>query len=404
MPIHLPRIRLPKVVTRRLIRAKGEGPWRYVRQPELVRRHTLVTPLRSGREAFPSMLAAIRSARRAIYFEMYIVRDDPVGREFRDALVERARAGVEVRMLYDAVGSLGLADSFFEPLRAAGGKTAIYNPVAPWRRRWGLGTLNQRDHKKIMVVDGGVGFTGGINLGIEYESREAGGEDWHDWHARLEGPAVYELMVSFRRTWTKATGERLPEPVVPAPALGRNVLGVQVVDNTGVRSRWRMHRAYLYAIAAARTDISILNAYFIPERNLRRAFGKAVARGVSVRVILPSDSDVKAVGYASRYLYRRLLADGVRIFEWPESMMHAKAGIIDGVWSTIGSYNLDHRSLVHNLEVSLVCIDVPLAAKLQSDFELDVARCREVTLADLEALSRWDRFKDWFWYQLRSQL
>lgn len=404
MPIHLPRIPLPKIVARRLIRPTGEGPWRYVRRPELVRRHTLVTPLRSGHEAFPVMLAAIRSARRSIHFEMYIVRDDRIGQEFRDALVERARAGVEVRMMYDAVGSLGLADSFFEPLRAAGGKAAIYNPVAPWRRRRGMQGLNQRDHKKILVVDGHVGFTGGINLGLEYESKEVGGEGWHDWHARIEGPAVHELMTSFRRTWTKATDEELPETAVPAPALGRNVLGAQVVDNTGVRSRWRMHRAYLHAIAAARTDISILNAYFIPERSLRRAFRKATQRGVSVRVIVPSDSDVKAVHHASRYLYRRLLASGMRIFEWPESMMHAKAGIIDGVWSTIGSYNLDHRSLVHNLEVSLVCIDMPLAAKLQCEFELDVARCREITLADLEALSGWDRFRDWFWYQMRSQL
>lgn len=398
---------LPQILRRRLIRPFGTGPWRYVRRPELLRRHTLVTPLRSGAETFPAMLAAIRAAQSSIHFEIYILRADRVGEAFRDALVERARAGVAVRLLYDAVGSIGLADSFLEPLRGAGGRTAIYHPVALWRRkagaRWKL-TLNKRDHKKIMVVDERVGFTGGINIGLEYESKEAGGEGWLDWHARVEGPAVFELGVSFRRTWTSATDEVLPEPTLPAPALGRNVLGVQVVDNTGVRSRWRMHRAYLHAIAAAEHDISILNAYFIPELNLRRAFRKAVARGVSVRVIVPSDSDVKPVRHASRYLYRRLMAAGVRIFEWPESMMHAKAGIIDGVWSTIGSYNLDHRSLVHNLEVALVCIDGPLAAKLQSEFEREIGRCQEVTTAELDALTRWERFKDWFWYQMRSQL
>jgi cardiolipin synthase len=401
------KLRLPKIIGRRLIRPFGTGPWRYVRRPELSRRHTLVTPLRSGAETFPAMLAAIRAAKSSIHFEIYILRADRVGEAFRAALVERARAGVAVRFLYDAVGSIGLPDAFLEPLREAGGRVAIYHPVALWRRkagaRWKL-TLNKRDHKKILVVDERVGFTGGINIGLEYEPKEAGGEGWLDWHARVEGPAVFELSVSFRRTWTSATDESLPEATLPGPALGRNVLGTQVVDNTGLRSRWRMHRAYLHAIAAAERDISILNAYFIPELSLRRAFRKAAERGVSVRVIVPSDSDVKAVRHASRYLYRRLIDAGIRIFEWPESMMHAKAGIIDGVWSTIGSYNLDHRSLVHNLEVALVCIDGPLAATLQAEFEFELARCQEITAADLDALTRWERFKDWFWYQMRSQL
>jgi cardiolipin synthase len=401
------QILLPKVIQRRFPRPLGEGPWRYVRQPQRLRRHTLVNLLRSGGETFPAMLAAIRAARRLIHFETYILRADRIGTEFRNALVERAQAGVAVRLLYDAVGSLGLADSFLEPLRAAGGKVAVFHPVAPWRRKWGSGGrwgLNRRDHKKILVVDECEGFTGGINVGLEYESKETGGNGWLDWHARVEGPAVYELSLSFQRTWTKTTEERLPEPALPGPALGRDLLGTQVVDNTGVRSRWRMHRAYLHAIAAAEHDISILNAYFIPGLSLRRAFQQAAARGVSVRAIVPSDSDVKAVHHASRYLYRRLMAAGVRIFEWPESMMHAKAGIIDGVWSTIGSYNLDHRSLVHNLEVSLVCIDGPLAATLQAEFEYELTQCQEVTTAELDALTRWERFKDWFWYQMRSQL
>jgi cardiolipin synthase len=395
------QVPIPRIIQKRLRRPRAEGPWRYVRKPDRLRRHTLVTPLRAGGGIFPAMLAAIRGARQSIEFETYILRADRIGEEFRDALVERAKAGVAVRFLYDGVGALGLADSFFDSLREAGGKVAIYHPVAPWRPRWGL---NKRDHKKILVVDGRVGFTGGINIGLEYAAKEVGGKGWLDWHARVEGPAVFELSVSFRRTWMKATEEYLPEPFLPAPTLGRNVLGTQVVDNTGVRSRWIMHRAYLHAIHAAERDISIMNAYFIPELNLRRAFKKAVRRGVSVRVVLPSKSDVQAVYYASRYLYRRLITAGVRIFEWPDTMMHAKVGIIDGVWSTIGSYNLDRSSLLHNLEVGLVCIDVPLAAKLQAEFESDLALCREVTIADLDALTPWERFKDWFWYQLRSQL
>ncbi|MCX5737068.1 MAG: phospholipase D-like domain-containing protein, partial [Proteobacteria bacterium] len=216
------QIPLPKTIQRRFLRPLGEGPWRYVRQPERLRRYTLVTPLRSGGETFPAMLAAIRAARRLIHFETYILRGDRIGTEFRDALVERAKAGVAVRLLYDAIGSLGLADSFLEPLRAAGGKVAVFHPVAPWRRTWGAGGkwgLNQRDHKKILIVDEREGFTGGINIGLEYESKATGGDGWLDWHARVEGPAVYELSLSFRRTWTKATEERLSEPALPGPAL-----------------------------------------------------------------------------------------------------------------------------------------------------------------------------------------
>jgi len=395
------KLRIPRSIRRRFRGAKVHGPFRYVRRPDRLRRHTQVKPLRNGEEVFPAMLEAIRGARRTIHFETYILVADRIGEEFREALVERAKAGVEVRFLYDAVGCIELKDSFLDPLRAAGGHVAVYHPVAPWRARWGW---NKRDHKKILVVDDHVGFTGGINLGLEYVAVEHGGKGWLDWHARVEGTAVHELAVSFRRTWIEASDVPIPVPEQSGPALGRNALGVQVVDNTGVRSRWRMHRAYLHAITRAERDISILNSYFIPELSLRRAFRRAVARGVSVRVVLPSDSDVPPVRHASRYLYRRLLASGVRIFEWRESMMHAKMGIIDGVWSTIGSYNLDHRSLMHNLEVSLVCVDEPLAAKLQAAFEKDLAGCEEITVAHLERLSRWDRIKDWFWYQLRSQL
>jgi len=394
-------IPIPRALRERFSRARGHGPLRYVRKPERLRRHTLVTPLRAPGEVFSPMLAAIRGAQRFIQFEIYIFRADRIGNQFLEALVERARAGVEVRLLYDAVGSLGLTDSFFAPLLGAGGKVAVFHPVAPWRAKWGL---NRRDHKKILVVDGRVGFVGGINIGLEYAPKEEGGGGWLDWHARVEGPAVFELSASFRRTWIKATDELIPVPELPGPALGRNVFAVEVVDNTTVRSRWRMHRAYMHAIKAAQHDISILNAYFIPDPRLCRALGSAVRRGVSVRVIVPSDSDVKAVRHASRYLYRHLLPAGVRIFEWPETMMHAKVGIIDGVWSTIGSYNLDHRSLVHNFEVGLVCIDTVLAAKLQAEFDSEIARCIEITTDGLARLTLWERFKDWFWYQLRSQL
>ncbi len=375
--------------------------WSYVPRPDKMRRHTQVRLLRTDEPAFPAMLEAIRAARSQIHFEMYILRDDALGRQFRDALAERAQSGVNVRVLLDGLGSFGLPSAFLDVLTGAGARVIVFHPFAPWRPRWGW---NRRDHKKILVVDDSVGFTGGLNIGVEYLPVEQGGGGWLDWHARVEGSAVHDLAAVFRTTWIKAGGDKFPRPAPPRPALGSNALGVQVISNVNLRWRWRMVGAYLHAVARAEQTISIMNSYFIPERRLRRAFRQAVRRGVSVRVIVPSRSDVMVVQYASRHLYRRLILSGVRIFEWPGRMMHAKIGVIDDVWTTVGSYNLDRRSLVHNLEVGLVVIDGKIGRDLRADFEREVARCREVTLNDCESRSRFEKARDWLFFQLRAWL
>ncbi len=380
----------------------GRGLWKYVTHPERMRRHTRVMPLRSGRETFPVMLAAIAGARESIELEMYIWADDKTGNRFREALIERAQAGCRVRILYDALGSFSMPAKFADSMRTAGAEVIQYHPIAPWRPRW---SLNRRDHKKILVVDDRIGFTGGINLSDENLPIEEGGKAWFDWHVAIEGPAVYDLALAFRHTWLHEGGTPYPSPRMPPPFLGRNVLAVQVISNVRLQDRWRMHRAYLWAIRNAQRDIAIMNSYFVPERGLRRAFRGAAERGVSVRVIVPQTSDVPAVAHASRHLHKRLIQRGIRVFEWPpERMMHAKLGVIDEVWSTIGSYNLDHRSLHLNLEVGLVALDEALGRELRAQFEKDLARCTEVTVARLDARSPWQKFLDWFWYQLRAQL
>jgi len=377
------------------------GAWRYVVRPERLRRYTRIVPLRSGAEAFPAMLEAIACARRSILVEMYIWQDDRTGNRFREALIERARAGVVVRVIVDGLGSFSLPDSFLESMRVAGAEVHRFHPIAPWRARWGW---NKRDHKKILVVDDVVGFTGGINFSDENLPVEEGGDGWFDWHARVDGPAVRDLAATFRHTWLQIGATPYDAPPLPAPFLGRNALGAQVISNVRLQDRWRMHRAYTFAIRQATQRIDIMNSYFIPEFGLRRAFRHAVERGVCVRIIVPSVSDVRAVEHASRHLHKRLIQSGVRVFEWPERMMHAKFGVVDGTWSTIGSYNLDHRSLMHNLEVGLVVVDETLGKRLADQFDLDVARCREVTLAALDARPRLRKFFDWFWYQLRFWL
>jgi len=403
MRVHLPG----RSLLRRGAGAKTSGDRSYIRLPKLVREGNLVQPLRAGKETFPSMLAAIAEARSHVYLEMYILRADRTGNEFKEALVERAKAGVRVRLLYDSLGSFGLPGDYLGELRAAGVGIVEYHPLVPWRARW---SLNQRDHQKILVVDDAVGFTGGINIGDEYRSIEDAGGGWHDVNVRVEGPVVLDLTRFFRRTWERAGGDPLPEPpkswseVRRDPGEAPGTSAVQAISSAGVRGRWRMHRAYLHAIRRAEKTISIMNAYFIPDRRLRRAFARAAERGVSVRVIVPWDTDVQAVFYASHHLYARLMRRGMRIFAWPDRMMHAKVGVIDGVWSTIGSYNLDRRSMQHNLEVGLVMVDRAIGAELEEQFEKDVAICREITPEEWRRRSTFEKVLEWAFYQIRYWL
>jgi cardiolipin synthase len=346
------------------------------------------------------MLEAIAGAQRQICLETYILRADRIGTRFKEALAARARAGVVVRVIYDAVGSIGLPADYVDELSSAGVQLIEFGPVAPWRKRFGW---NRRDHKKLLIVDGRVAFTGGLNIGDEYDAAELGGGGWHDMSARIEGPAVRELARIFASTWEAEGGSAVPIET-RADDVSAGLAFVQVIANLGAIRRPRMRRAYLHAIGRARHRISVMNAYFIPDGALRRGFAKAVRRGASVRVIVPSHSDLEPVYYASRHLYARLMRSGVRIFEWQGDMMHAKCAAIDGVWSTIGSYNLDRRSFIHNLEVSLLMIDRVLARELEAQFEADLLLCREVDARTWPDRPRWEKLLERFWYSFRYWL
>ncbi len=359
--------------------------------------------LRDGGRAYPAMLEAIRGAKEYIHFETYILSADRTGRRFGEALIERARAGVQVRLLYDAVGALGLPSSFVHELNVAGVKTAVYRPVSLWRPKQ---VLNKRDHRKILVVDGRWGFTGGLNISDDYAAVEDGGVGWHDMHCRLEGPAVAELARLFRRGWLEARGDAFPlieeraEEIVAAP----DTIFARVIGSDGRRKRKPIRRVYLHAIRQAQQTISITNAYFIPDLGIRRALVNAVKRGVQVRVVVPSTSDVPAVQWATRHLYAHLLKAGVRVYEWSGRMMHAKTAVIDEIWSTVGSCNLDHRSLNVNLEVVAIVIDRTFGRRMAEQFVLDVAESEPVALAAWRQRPWWHRPIEWFFFQLRSLL
>ncbi|HUR27912.1 MAG TPA: phospholipase D-like domain-containing protein [Planctomycetota bacterium] len=374
---------------------------KYVHRKSLLKPGNRIEALCTGEQVFPAMLEAIASATRFVHLATYIIRDDRTGRRFLQALVERARAGVSVRLLYDGLGSFDLSDRFVEELRAGGVHVGEFHPIAPWREHYGF---NQRDHMKLLVADGEIGFTGGINIGDEYASLSDGGGGWYDVQARAEGPIVADLDRLFVRTWERATGQMLPTAAESRRAPPPPHMQAAVIDNLKLRNRSSKRIAYMHAIRAANSTVSIMNAYFIPDLGLRRALRYAAGRGVLVKIIVPSVSDVNVVMHASRHLYPRLLRAGVRIYEWPERMMHAKTGVIDGLWSTIGSYNIDRRSLFLNLEASIVIADGPFGARMQEIFDAELAKSREITLAECLQRPLLVRAKQWFCYQWRYWL
>ena len=352
----------------------------YIDEPEDLVAGNALTLLRDGREAYPAMLAAIESAKNSVHLETYILRDDKTGRRFSDVLCAKAQSGVDVRLIFDAVGSIHLPSRFIQKLRNHGVRVLEYRPVAPWRHRWGW---SRRDHRKILVVDGRTGFAGGLNIADDYAAKEEGGSGWRDTHVRIDGPAAYDLERLFRSVWFKETGRWFASDsdLGFKPGEAR----VQVAANQEFLNRFLIRRSYLYAIGRAQKRILIANAYFIPDRRIRKALYDARARGVDVRVLVPTASDAPPVDYASRRLFSRHMANGLKLYRWPGPVLHAKTMTVDGIWSAVGSYNFTHRSLHHNLEVNLHILDKRFSENLEETLLRDMRNCAPLSAGD------WDR-------------
>jgi cardiolipin synthase A/B len=373
---------------------------RYARSTYRLRRGNAVKVLQAGRESFPAMMRAIAGARRTIVLETYIFEDDATGARFIDALIERAKAGVVVRVIYDAIGSFFLRSASATRMRAGGVRVIEYHPVAPWRKRF---NLSRRDHRKILVVDDEVAFAGGINLSDDYADLADGGRGWHDVHCELRGPVVADLARLFRRTWLGEGGDVYPAPpsAEEHPINAMN-LPVRVVDNAKVRRRGAIRRAYLTAFKAARRSILIENAYFLPEYRLRLSLARAVRRGVEVAIIVPGSSDVKPIEYAGLFGYRWLTKRGVRLLRWKGPMMHAKTVVVDGTWLTIGSYNFDARSLRYNLEVVVEVIDEQIGHQMERQFHFDELETVPYDEAAWKRLSWWKKAVAWLAFKFRT--
>ncbi|MET0986469.1 MAG: cardiolipin synthase, partial [Steroidobacteraceae bacterium] len=348
-----------------------------------------VTPLVDGPETFGAIRAAVRSARHHIHVETFIYGDDKLGREFAALLAQKHREGVAVRVLYDSVGSMKTPRAFFDEMRANGIDVREFRPMNPVEnpRIW---EIQNRDHRKIVIVDGKIGFTGGINIDGTYSSSSSikpgpkrGIEDgWRDTHARIEGPAVTQLQQLFMQMWNKA-GEQThfaPEYFPTVTNSGKDLVTI-VANESDSEDRW-LYGTVLAAISHASSRLWITQAYFAPNEDLLNAMIEAARRGVDVRLIVPGFSDSNIVLQASRATYTPLLDGGVHIFERKDALLHAKTIVIDGALSMIGSANLDMRSFVHNDEVNAVVVSRDVGKRMEEVFERDQKAAREITLAE----------------------
>jgi cardiolipin synthase len=350
-----------------------------------VHRDSRVEVLTNGAAFYEAQLEAIRGAKRSVNLEAYIFRADAIGRRFVDALTDRARAGVRVNLVLDAIGSFGTRDATFAALRAAGGRVEWYQPL-----HWGtIKRLNNRTHRELMIVDGETGFIGGAGIGDVWWTGEKGQPAWRDTVCRVTGDLVIGLQTTFTENWLEAAEEILTGdayfPACPRKSSDDGVAtpdeaaGLVVISSPSAGRSSRARVLFQTLLASAKCSIHITSPYFLPDRCVRGELLKAVRRGVSVQIIAPGDhADHLMTRRASRRRYGELLKGGAHIAEYQPAMTHAKILIVDGVWSVVGSTNFDNRSFGLNDEVNLASQCGPLAARLEEDFQRDLADSRPI--------------------------
>ena len=361
-----------------------------------------VTLLADGEGTYAAMFRAIEGAKNHINLESFIFEDDEAGRKFADRLLQKRAEGVQVHLMYDSVGSINTPAAFFQRLRDAGIQVVEFNPINPLKDRdeWGL---THRDHRKILIVDGRLAIMGGVNISKVYSSsprrRKPSGKapiHWRDTDIQIEGPTVAELQKLFIDTWLQQKGPAFSGPdYFPVQKERGNAL-VQVVGSTPGEDNRVPFVVYVSAITFAENSIHLTNSYFIPDHQTEKALTDAAGRGVDVKVILPGITDSKLALYAQRYHYGRLLKAGVKIYEHSNSLLHAKTAVLDGVWSTVGSTNLDYLSLLSNDEVNAVILSKEFALQMEAMFARDLADSKPILRKEWERRPLLPRMGEWF--------
>jgi cardiolipin synthase len=375
---------------------------RYVEDPRALIAGNRVALLRNGAEAFPAWIAGIEAAQSRVSLEMYIFSDDAIGRQFAEALSRAAQRGVEVRLLYDFVGCRETPAVFFQRMRGFGVHVVGYHKYRFWRPR--LWALLRRNHRKTLVCDGRIAFTGGINISNEWVSQAEGGGGWLDAAVAVEGPAVGPIEATFLRTWNRRAPRRMrldPDRLAPLPAAGGTALAV--ISNGERRDRFAIRRAALHAVRESQARVLVANPYFVPDRGVLRALSAAARRGVDVRLLVPRAGDSRILDFATRAVFQPLLSAGARIFQSPV-VTHTKALVVDESFYSVGSYNFDHRSLAYNLELVVNVIDPAGAADVGTMLTSDMAASEEVTPAAFARRSLLMRLLERLAYALRRWL
>ncbi|WP_018149971.1 cardiolipin synthase [Leeia oryzae] len=345
--------------------------------------------LQNGPATYEAMFAAIQSAQDHINIETYVMDDDTVGQRFAQALIDKQRQGVQVNLIHDSLGTLSTPAAFFQRLADSGIQVLEFNPLNPLvsRKTW---TLNQRDHRKLLIVDGRIAFLGGINISGVYSGSsltrashpqsDGSTPTWRDTDLQLEGPVVAELQKLFLATWENQKGSPLAAKNYYPPPVHAGKQVVRAIGSSPDEPYSLIYATLLSAIGSAETSIRLTNAYFAPDPQLLAALIAAAGRGVDVKLILPSQTDSWLVLNAGHGYYEQLLRAGIKIYERRGVILHAKTALIDGVWATVGSTNLDWRSFLHNHELNAVVLGSEFGNQLQAMFDKDLAESDEITL------------------------
>lgn len=359
-----------------------------------------------GPSTYSAMFEAIENAKDNINMETFIFEDDPeIGQRFAELLMKKQRSGVQVNLMYDSVGSLSTPKEFFQTLKDTGINVLEFNPVNPLEGKKGW-DVNERDHRKLLIIDGQTAFVGGINISSVYsrgsfskkftERTEKGikGIPWRDTHVRISGPIVSEFQKLFVANWTSQKGTPLATRTYFPELMSQGNQVVRAIGSSPNEPYSQMYVTLLSAINSAESQVWLTNAYFVPDPQMLTALKDAAQRGVDVRLLLPAKTDSNLVYYASRSYYDELLSAGVKIYERQDALLHAKTGMVDSVWSTIGSTNLDWRSFVSNYEINAVMLGQEFSAKMKALYEKDLGTSKLITLDAWRSRSLLARLKE----------
>jgi cardiolipin synthase len=359
-----------------------------------------ITLLYDGPQTMAAMMQAIRTAKDNINLETYIFDQDPLGLAFAALLIERQKAGVQVQVIYDSVGTLGTPQVFFDNMAAAGIHLVAFNPVKPWQKI-GAWLPNQRDHRKILLVDGLVAFTGGVNISNTYansslfraRAHRKAAVGWRDTHIKIEGPAVAALQWIFLNHWASQNAP-IPDSQFfpPLHNVGDKLVRVLASEPDQPND---IYQAYILAIQQAKTSIHITSAYFVPGAAMLQALCDSAQRGVEVRLILPGVSDVGLVARSSESFYSEMLACGIQIHQMQIAVLHAKTAVIDQVWATVGSTNIDQRSFLLNHEINVVVFGHEFASAMEQAFKEDLRNALPITAEQWAKRGLLRRTKEW---------